>query len=159
MLYDLECKSQLGELGDFPVAKKDFQKLSREFIDLTAGRNKNLLVKNDLTLPKVIETCLRLVFTPYFYPFGIRRVDTVDNVKPLSKLIQETANIFNTMYQYCHHSYDRCTDCIQKMSDILTSNFPNATDITSYHELSKQIWININNIRKYNYLTITPMKS
>jgi DNA polymerase elongation subunit (family B) len=150
MIYDIECQSQLGELGDFPVAKKNYQKLARELIDLWSSNQKHELVRNELTVHRVLETCLRLVFTPYYYPFGIRQVKTIDNLKPRPELVREATELVVYLSQQCR-STTFCEECGEQLSSLLEKSFPAPVDPLAYYHLARQIWINIGNMTRFNY--------
>lgn len=151
MMYDLECASQLGETGDFPVAKKNYQKLARELIDLWSSNQKHHLIKSEITFHKVIETCLRLVFTPYFYSFGINQIITINQLKPLPILIEQIAIMITNIYQSCQSRQDICDDCISQLGTIISDNFPPAVNQMDYFNLANKIWVNLGNLTKYNY--------
>lgn len=153
MIYDLECQSELGELGEFPVAIKGYQKLARELIDLWTSNIKHELIKDEYSLSKVLETCLIQVFSPYFYPYLIKKIKTLDNLKPLATLISSASSIILQVYQQCEAKSQQCANCIHIITDYLVLNFPPTNSISDYHLLSKQIWSNIGNLTKAKYLT------
>jgi len=163
MIYDLECQSMLGELGEFPVAKKNYQKLARELIDLKQTHKSHPLISDPLKFPKTLETCLILAFTPYFYPSKIQQIKTVNNLKPSPSLIKKVANLIITLKENCiknqqlvrnsNYNFTTCTECQQLLSTILESTFPPMLN----EEESQHNTINKHNvIKEHDYLSVSP---
>ena len=151
MIYDLECQSELGELGDFPVAKKDFQKLARELIDLWSSHRKHELIKNEVTFHRVLESCLNWAFSPDFYPYNMRQIKTVGNLKPTDTLIDQCATAIGGIYGSCQtRPLGECQDCLWAITDVLVKGLPEAENASSYFHLAKQLWSNLCNLEKSN---------
>lgn len=155
MIYDLECQSMLGELGEFPVAQKNYQKLARELIDLKLTHKSHPLILDNLKFSKVLETCLILAFTPSFYPSQIQQVKTVDNLKPSWTLIKKVSNLVVTLREACdkRSSDNTCVECIQLLTNILDQTFP-PLEGEGYANFSREVWLTLDNLIRAKYKDI-----
>lgn len=164
MIYDLECQSRLGELGEFPVAKKDYQKLARELIDLKLTHRNHPLVTNPLKFPRVLERCLELAFTPNFYPVQIEQIKTIDNLKPTDQLVENVAKFVLNVYSACQCSSCsmgdgtksgnlNCFECQAAITSYLDSNLPPQIDNNNYFKFSRELLVSLDNLLKSKYAT------
>lgn len=151
MIYDIECMSELGELGEFPLAIKNYTTLAKELIDLQKLHSNHYLIKDDELFILTINQCMQLAFAEYYYPFGIRQIKTIENFKPSIELIQNTTDLIMVNYQVHDHSTNECDICIELVANIFIENYPPIVDYQNYYNLSKHVWLNIHKLKKYNY--------
>lgn len=153
MVYDLECQSQYGELGEFPMAHKNYQTLAKELIDLTVSHKSHPLIRDPLKFPRVLETCLVLAFTPYYYPVSIQQLITVDGLKPTPVLISKLVNFVINLRIGCTFN---CSDCQQLLSSYLDESFPPLINGETYFQFSRELWLNLDNLIKAKYNDTLP---
>ncbi len=129
--YDIECDSSHG---DFPLAKKNYKKLSAELLDNIHNRFKRLEKKNKKELkaflsdkenhPKLVKRLIKLAFVDNKNSEEISYCYTKDSIKPTDK---EIDNILN------------------KITDILFTRIvreENYKELREAVDIVKKIWSN-----------------
>ena len=161
MIYDLECQSGMGELGDFPIAVKTYQKLAKEFIDLWLSFKSHPLIKDEINLSRTVCTCLKLVFTDYYYPQSINQVITVDNNKPSDEIINDVSKMITEYYILCTDSGVEaiCDECLKHVSAQMITQFPAVSDPNIYLQLTRQVFCSLKRLDKFNYFSNTDLSS
>lgn len=150
MAFDIEADSSHG---DFPIGKKNYQKLAQELI--------TLYNKNGINVPKlhakmhqlfkkspkdVIENILHLIFDDNYtiHNNNIHQIRTLENLKPHPDTLVQLSY---AIWQLCDSSSSN-DDKINQLTDLFEYNLPQ-TDITlqhnsDYHTLASEVVSQLN---------------
>jgi DNA polymerase elongation subunit (family B) len=94
MAMDIEADSSHG---DFPIAKKNYQKLAQDLITLYNHEDsrKHPMLKTEADWRQVILTSLKLIFNPNYINHQIHHICTVNHVRPHPETLQQLAYAVN----------------------------------------------------------------
>lgn len=95
--FDIECNSSHG---DFPIAKKNNQKLGQDIMTEFLKQPQN----NPHYLRALIHSWLTLAFNPYFDANNINRIVTVNDEQPDDEKIEELVNEVKKYGEEFHQS-------------------------------------------------------
>lgn len=124
--FDIEANSSHG---DFPIAKKNYQKLAQDFITMynehgiKHGRNQvHPLLKNS---PKsVIDRLMKLVFNDYYNNNGIHQIITQYNIKPHPETIEQLSYTIDQLLNQFHEQSLTNEELIAQLTDLFEYNLP-----------------------------------
>uniref|UniRef100_A0A6C0J8D6 DNA-directed DNA polymerase n=1 Tax=viral metagenome TaxID=1070528 RepID=A0A6C0J8D6_9ZZZZ len=146
--FDIEADSSHG---DFPIAKKDYQKLARDII-IEYNNIRDLKLYDNMR--PVIATFLYQAFQPYYNNYNIQCVELLEPYYPTVKEIITNSWITDDLRTVIDTCSDKLyniikdneqDDAINNVLDIFETEFPAInTDKSDYFALSEQIVIEFN---------------
>jgi len=158
MSYDIECDSSHG---DFPIADKDYLKLSRDLIteynrlhDEAKAYKKEHKRTNNLDIRATMGKLVELAFNPNFNNNNIRSVKTVDNQKPSAEILDyvtdQFISIINAPDMQCM-SYEE-PDKQSALLELFELNFPLLIENAEvdYYSLADQLIKDCTRLQKNN---------
>uniref|UniRef100_A0A6C0BLG1 DNA-directed DNA polymerase n=1 Tax=viral metagenome TaxID=1070528 RepID=A0A6C0BLG1_9ZZZZ len=125
MAFDIEADSSHG---DFPVAIKNYQKLSQELV--TLFNSCGIQCKKTRIHPlfqqapqQVIRTLLHLIFDDNFQGNNIHQIRTQDNIKPNPETVHQLAVAISQLYQH-KLGTDDVSNLVSQVTDLCEFNLP-----------------------------------
>lgn len=124
--FDIEASSSHG---DFPIAKKNYQKLAQDLITLyneygitTKRTNIHRLFK---IKPKdVLNRIINLVFDDYYNNNGIHQIITESNIKPHHETIDQLTYVICQLFDQFEQKIITLEDIISQITDLFEYNLP-----------------------------------
>jgi DNA polymerase elongation subunit (family B) len=140
--FDIEADSSHG---DFPIAKKNYQKLARDIISEFLRLKKELYKKD---YRKTICLMLKLAFNPYFNNNNIGYIKTIDDIVPTEEVIDKCSEEILKIVRNVDDEQP------YRILEVLASMCPEQDDYsdTSYYSLAEQILLETSRLSENNNL-------
>lgn len=154
--FDIEANSSHG---DFPVAKKTYQKLAQDLITLyneygIKGKRNNVhpLLKS---APKsVINNLMNLVFNDYYNNNGIHQINTISNLKPHAETIEQLSYAICQLFELIEQKHLTIDEFVLQLTDLFEYNLPpldiHKTNNSDYFLLATEITSQMSLLKKSN---------
>lgn len=147
--FDIESDSSHG---DFPMAIKNYQKLSQDLI--TMFNEQGIQTKRTKMHrlfgkcgKKVLETLLGLAFDDNYNNNGIHQIITLNDLKPHPQTVEQIAYIIEGLFEQCLSRMITNDDFLWQLTDLFEYNFPlintNESDNSHYGLLSTEIMMQL----------------
>lgn len=145
--FDIEADSSHG---DFPVAKKNYQKLARDIIttyNSVCETNKKAKIRG-VNMRNYIHKWLKLAFNSDYNNNNIRPVKTENNEKPTREVIESTAQMIMEIIDHENQEDDEVDELLQTFE----FNLPTLDEDTEidYYSLAEQIQKECKRLKRTN---------